>query len=78
MKKILLLLFCLVSMAITSQTTVLHAGEKDWPVEINQEQPSQSEFKTSQIMSCAASTIFTTGYPLWTNYYSGYIFQLVQ
>lgn len=63
------------SAVMFSQNNVLHAGETDWPVSISNDQ-NQSAFKSSQIMSCAANTILTTGYPAWTNYYAGYMFKV--
>jgi hypothetical protein len=53
----------------------LHAGELDWP--ISTETSNQTAFKSSQIMACAANTIFTTGYPAWTNYWAGYMFRVI-
>ncbi len=64
------------STMMSAQNNVLHAGENDWPISIT-ENSNQSAFKSSQIMSCAANTIFTTGYPLWTNYWAGYMFKVI-
>jgi len=65
----------ILSTTMSAQNNVLHAGETDWPISIT-ENSSQSVFKSSQIMSCAANTILTTGYPAWTNYWAGYMFKV--
>ena len=77
MKKILTILMLFMSLFVSAQNNVLHAGELDWPIGITVEQPNQNAFKTNQIMACAANTIFTTGYPLWTNYWAGYMFRVI-
>lgn len=66
----------ILSTTMSAQNKVLHAGETDWPISIT-ENSSQSVFKSSQIMSCAANTIITTGYPAWTNYWAGYMFRVI-
>lgn len=77
MKKILTTLILFLSIYVSAQNNILHAGESDWPNNINEENSNQNEFKSSQIMSCAANTILTTGYPAWTNYYAGYMFKVI-
>lgn len=47
----------------------------DWPIENNTVSNTSAQ-KAAQIMSCAANTVFTTGYPAWTNYYAGYMFMV--
>lgn len=75
MKNVILLLVMVCTFNAFGQN-VIRAGETDWPNSIEEEQNSQIALKTNQIMSCAASTIFTTGYPAWTNYYAGYMFKV--
>ncbi len=53
---------------------MVHAGEADWPQDVTMN--AEKIASPSQVMSCAAGTIFTTGYPLWTNYYAGYQFKV--
>ena len=74
MKNILIFLFTLVITPFSGQNNVIHAGESDWPDGITI--TTESANKSAQIMSCAANTIHTTGYPAWTNYYAGYMFKV--
>lgn len=76
MKKILITLILFLSISISAQNNILHAGESDWPDNLTEEALDVSALKTSQVMSCAANTIVTTGYPAWTNYYAGYMFKV--
>ena len=75
MKKLFVLILFIASIGF-SQSKVIHAGESDWPNDTIIEQQNQSTFKSSQIMACAANTVFTTGYPAWTNYWAGYMFMV--
>jgi len=77
MKKFLTILILFLSISISAQNNILHAGESDWPISTTEENANQNAFKASQVMSCAANTIMTTGYPAWTNYYAGYMFRVI-
>lgn len=65
MKK-LLFLFIFLTQLCFSQVDL---RKEDW-------QESNYLYKTTQIMSCAASNTISTGYPVWTNYYAGYMFKI--
>lgn len=58
-----------------NQTNLIHVGELDWPIGTTTEVINPN--KITQIMSCAANTVFTTGYPAWTNYWAGYMFKVI-
>lgn len=72
MKKILYILLLL---SFNARTQSLLRIGTDWPSKPNQIIPEVAQ-KNSQVLSCAANTILTTGYPVWTNYYAGFMFMI--
>jgi len=75
-KSILIILMCVLSLILNSQNKVLHAGEKDWyegPVLV------ESNLKTLQPLqplACPSNSTLSSGYPLWTNYWAGYMIKI--
>ncbi len=75
MKKLLILFLSILTINLKAQTKVLHAGELDW-YEGEQPIPLIYNQKTNQVMSCASGALLSTGYPLWTNYWAGYMIKI--
>ena len=71
MKKLLLILLLIPFLSFSQQ--VLHAGEPDW---YNGEPLILSNLKSTQPLSCPSNSTISTGYPLWTNYWAGYMIKI--
>jgi hypothetical protein len=74
MKKLITLFLILVSLTGKSQS-ILHAGEPDWRLDSTSEIVQKGEMGT---MTAGCGTPFlSTGYPLWTNYWAGWMVNII-
>lgn len=73
MKKILTLFLLLIALSIKSQN-VLHAGV-DWRID---DSIQSSELKSmSPLTAACGSPFLSTGYPVWTNYWAGWMVKII-
>lgn len=72
MKNFLTLLLTFISLNVFTQNT-LHAGELDWANEVQIENNIQAKITTS----ACGTPFLSTGYPLWTNYWAGWMINIV-
>lgn len=71
MKK--LLVFLIMMFTLTSRSQVLHAGEADWPNDTVE--PYNFQMKAST--AGCGTPFLSTGYPAWTNYWAGWMVNIV-
>lgn len=72
MKKILTLFLLLIALSIKSQN-VLHAGV-DWRID---DSIQSSELKSMSPLAACGSPFLSTGYPVWTNYWAGWMVKII-
>lgn len=69
-----LLTILLLMFTLTSKSQVLHAGEADWAIDTTTE---SFDFQMKATTAACGSPFVSSGYPLWTNYWAGWMVNII-
>jgi len=74
MKNILLLLLLTWTNISFGQSNTLHAGENDWPTSV---ETYENSIQSKASTAACGTPFLSTGYPAWTNYWSGWMVNII-